>query len=203
MKFLSALFCTALLLVVPNQILAQSAANHSSIPQRITVACGGWFGCPSSAKQLLPNIQAGINNTVNSSCFKQFFKDRDALLIEKETHKRIDGHDQVTRKDVDQILSDLGQTDIHVKIWFYPFSKKACGKEGNPGSEKIPTSLFCWDRRLPGDAEKAGYVTHEISHKLGYHHDTAGNQEAGNEFTIPYSINVAFLKCYPGDAAVQ
>ena len=173
--------------------------NDLAIPAHIVVEPGD--NTTQQDKNDLVTIIQHLNAVESDSCFSDFMTQRGPTLIEKEVNDVNQKVGTGTPKTTDEIISDLTQKQVTsvLDIWHpswadYVFrgAAKACAFENGDGH--VHAKAACYYGSTP--KEKGVTIEHELAHDLGYAHYTKGNQEAGNEMTVPYSTQYAIRACW-------
>ncbi len=149
----------------------------------------------------LERIVQHLNDVEADACFADFMKQRGPTLIEKEINDADERPGTGTPRTTEEIVTDLTaqQVTSALDIWNpswadYAFhgAKDACAFENGDGHVHAKASCYYGS----SDKEKGVTIAHELAHDLGYAHYTKGNQEDGNEMTIPYSTQYAVRACW-------
>jgi hypothetical protein len=177
----------------------RNMADLNSLVAHIVVVPGENYKAADSAD--LNTIVQHLNDVEADSCFSDFMTKRGPMLIEKEVNDRKQQVGTGTPKTTEEIVADLTTKpvtttlDIWYPTWFeYLFrdAKNACAFEDGDGHVHAKASCY-----FPhNDKERGVTIAHELAHDLGYAHYTAGNREAGNERTVPYSTQYAVHECW-------
>lgn len=132
--------------------------------------------CLDSEHKALTQIQAKLNDTLRSECFKAYF------ISPQRRFKNALGLSGI------QIVEKL-QRAANLKLsYYYNRWTKAVGYESADDFNVVHINrakVGAWST-----CELASLVAHERSHALGFFHD--GNSPANNQDSIPYEINHSF-----------
>jgi len=149
----------------------------------------------------LQKIVQHLNDVEADACFSDFMRQRGPTLIEKEINDVNETVGSGTPRSTDEIVADLttkqvtSALDIWKPSWAdYAFhgAAKACAFENGDGHVHAKAACYYGS----SEKEKGVTIAHELAHDLGYAHYTRGNQEVGNEMTIPYSTQYAVRACW-------
>lgn len=148
-------------------------------PGTVSVAC---INCTKAQSSAVPALLAKLQTIRASQGFESYFTKQ----------PRIDEAHSLT---VYQIVEKLRTAPIKTTLSFYsvpfylrPFHKE-CGSDSDSGVVSMKVS--CYD--VYTDCQKIAFFMHEFAHYDDFTHGTAGNQEAGNEYTVPYLSQYAVL----------
>jgi len=161
-------------IATPTPIVAASPVG-TPIPgcHVITLKCDST--CTSAERAELPSIEAAMNKTLCSSCFKQFIF---------EPTRRFDYVYNWSR----QKIYDKLTTPTTLTLNYYYTSPKVYGYES---ASDLSTIHF--NRNATKNltlCQKASLGAHEFSHTQDFYHN--GNRPGPNFYSGPYQVNHAF-----------
>lgn len=165
----------------PTVISSPTPSSIPLSPSSIALKC---TNCTSAQNNAIPIILQKYEDIRTTQCFSDYFTKQ----------SKIDENQGLTAL---QIVAKLRVTPTNTTVTFYSVSwlmaafHKECGADNLDGTITWKDSCF----QVYTTCQRASFVGHEFSHGMGFTHYTAGNQEAGNEQTVPYLIDEAFAAC--------
>jgi hypothetical protein len=152
--------------------LYSSAIAAPLPPGSVSITC---LNCTKAQSSALPALLTKYQTIRDSAGFESYFLNQ----------TKIDESQGLTNA---QIVAKLRANPVKTTLSFYsvpwylkPFHKE-CGADSSTGTISMKDSCYA----AYTDCQKIAFFAHEISHYDSFTHNTAGNQESGNEHTVPY-----------------